>query len=131
MIRVTENFKQISGEFFTGLWFGSHWGHSKQTLFMILHVPAANNGIKLLPPHLAQQFTLNRTPLLPYLVTDCHFFNKSILLEKRTLLARENNALTLWRPGGHRCLLSPKFQFHFKKRSSKKKCPMNVVPISR
>ena len=38
--------------------------------------------------------------------------------------------LTFSRPGGHRCPLSPIFQFYFKKGSSKK-FPMSVVPMSR
>ena len=38
--------------------------------------------------------------------------------------------LTLKRPGGHWWPLSPKFQFYFKKGSSKK-FPMSVAPMSR
>ena len=45
-------------------------------------------------------------------------------------LATYGMHLTLYRPGGHRCPLSPKFQFYFKKRSSEK-FPMSVAPMSR
>ena len=38
-----------------------------------------------------------------------------------------DSTLTLYRPGGHRCPLSPKFQFYFKK-GSLKKFPMSVAP---
>ena len=38
--------------------------------------------------------------------------------------------LTLYSPGGQKCPLLPKFQFYFKKRSSKK-FPMSVAPMSR
>ena len=37
---------------------------------------------------------------------------------------------TLSRPGGHRCPLSQKFKFYFKKGSSKK-FPMSVAPMRR
>ena len=47
-----------------------------------------------------------------------------------SLSFKVNLGLTLQRPGGHRCPISPKFQFYFKKGSSKK-FPISAVPMSR
>ena len=55
---------------------------------------------------------------------------RSICIEQKiTFHCLPASQSTLYRPGGLRCPLSPKFQFYFKKGSSKK-IPMSVAPMS-